>query len=227
VPTHQQQQQKVTIRIQRKYLFCFRVNTLTLFAVSLVDLASLRCFSAAVATVKTTATIVVVIVADAVAFVLRRTALSFTIAGGRFVIGILALALFTVGFLNVCTAAVAAVVITAAVVVFIVAVAVGLVLAIATGSFAVRVGFGFVFGIDALAHFAVIFLDRSASDSLFTAVAAVITTATDVVGIVAVAIALVIGVRTLTRTVRVSSTLVLGICALALFAVCFLDRSAN
>ena len=84
------------IRIQRHHLFSFRIDTLALFAVILVELSALNCFSAAVTTVITTATIVVCIVADAVAFVLRRATLLSTFAvpsGGFFVFWIEALAL--------------------------------------------------------------------------------------------------------------------------------------
>jgi len=207
----------------------FRVEALTLFAVSLVQLSSLHCFGAAVTTVVPTATIVVVIVADAVAFVLRRAALRVVFAlraGGFFVVWIFALALFTVCFLNVGTAAVAAVIITATVVIVIVAVAVALVLWSSTRALTVRVGFWFVFRIEALAEFAVTCLDCSALDRLFTAVATVVTTATVVVGIVAVAIALVLGVDTCTFAVRVDFSFVFGIEALTLFAVCFLDYPA-
>ena len=88
---------RTKIRIQRHRLLSFRVEALTLFAVIRVRLSSLHCFGAAVTTVVPTATIVVVIVADAVAFVLRRAALrvvfALRVAGGFFVVWIFALAL--------------------------------------------------------------------------------------------------------------------------------------
>ena len=97
--------------------------------------------------------------------------------------------LLAVFLANVGAAAVAAIIGTATVVVAVVTVPVTLVICIPTFPRALAL----VLGIEALASFAVICLDRSALDCLCTAIAAVIITATVVVVIVAVAVALVLG----------------------------------
>ena len=184
--------------------------------------------AAAVAAIIGTATVVVAVVTVPVTLVIWIPAFPRALA---LVLGIEALASFAVICLDrsaldcLCTA-IAAVIITATVVIFIVAVAVGLVLWISTRALTVRVGFWFVFRIEALAGFAVTCLDCSALDRLFTAVATVVTTATVVVGIVAVAVALVLGVDTCTFAVRVDFSFVFGIEALTGFAVSFLDYPA-
>ena len=96
--------------------------------------------------------------------------------------------LLAVFLANVGAAAVAAIIGTATVVVAVVTVPVTLVICIPAFPRALAL----VLGIEALASFAVICLDRSALDCLCTAIAAVIITATVVVVIVAVAVALVL-----------------------------------
>merc|ERR1719201_2078969 len=170
--------------------------------------------SATVTAIILAAAVVVLVVADAVALVIRASALAGARAVLFFELGIKALALLAVTFFHIRSATVTAIILAAAVVVLVVAVAVALVTRVSarTGARAAL----FELGIKALALLAVIFFHiRSAT------VTAIILAAAVVVLVVAVAVALVtrVSARAGARAVLLFE---LGIKALALFAVTFL-----
>jgi len=197
--------------------FVLGILALALFAVSCFDNFALDTLRAAVASIESAATVVVFVVAVAVALELGETAFSFTV-GIRLVIRILAFALLAVSFFDSVTAAVASIVFAATVVVLVVAVAIADELW--DRAFGLT-AFAFVLGIDALALFAVSCFDNSALDRTRTAVASIVFAATVVVGVVAVAVALVLGEIAFSFTVGIR--LVIRILAFALLAVSFFD----
>jgi len=162
------------------------VDTLARFAVVLLHGSTFHGFGAAIAAIVPTAFVVVIVVAIAVALVLRRPA-------GRLalVLWVDALAHFAELRLQCSTfhgfgAAITAIVITVFVVVIVVANAVALVLRRPAGRLAL------VLWVDALARFAVVLLHLSAFHSFRAAIAAIISTAFVVVLVVAIAVSLVL-----------------------------------
>merc|ERR1711934_689587 len=139
-----------------RYSLGFGIETGALLAVVLLHFSIFHSFSAAIAAIVATGFVVVLVVAIAVALVLRQRA-------GRLalVLWVDALALLAVVFLHLSTfhtfsAAIAAIVATAFVVVIIVAIAVSLVLRQPAGRLA-----ALVLWVDALAHFAVLLVHLS------------------------------------------------------------------
>jgi len=150
---------------KKQILLCERILALALFAVFFVDSLP-ECFRAAITAVEIATTVVVVVVTVAIAFVVRRTAFIFRfVAAG----GIHALTFFAVFFdnslLECFRAAITAVEIATTVVVFVVTVAIAFVVrrtafvVAATFFFVATIVFSSVFGIQALAFFAVFLID--------------------------------------------------------------------
>jgi len=157
-------------RKKLQILLCERILALALFAVFFVHILPLECFLAAITAVEIATTVVVIVVTVAIAFVVRRTAFIFRfVAAG----GIHALTFFAVFFdnslLECFRAAITAVEIATTVVVYVVTVAIAFV--VRRTAFVVAATFFFVativfssvfssvFGIQALAFFAVFLID--------------------------------------------------------------------
>jgi len=200
-------------------LLVFRVLAFALLAVGFFDSSALDRTRAAVAFIVPAGTVVVLVVAVAIANVIWNRALGF--AAFDSVLGILANARFAVrcfdlSALDRTRTAVAAIEFAATVVVLVVAVAVALVLLETACSFAVFIFL--VIRVLAFALLAVGFFD------IFTAaVAFIVSAGTVVVLVVAVAIANVLWYRAFGIA---AFDFVLGILALALFAVSCFDSSA-
>jgi len=115
-------------------LLAGRINTFALLAVLFADCLA-ESFGAAITTVESTAAVVVIVVADAISFVLRRSA--FCLAAS----GVQAQTLFAVfcgdSFLQSFGATITTIVLTTAIVVVVVAVAVSFVILSSAGAFAV------------------------------------------------------------------------------------------